>query len=75
MSIRLQSIIKGLVLVLAAVFIYLPAMRSDFIWDDDTFLYQNASIDNVALPGTSVVLTPSLTDREPYTVISVFTGM
>jgi len=44
MSIRPQSIIKGLVLVLVTVSVYVPAMRSGFIWDDDAFLYQNRLI-------------------------------
>jgi hypothetical protein len=44
MSIRQQSIIKGLVLVLVTAAVYLPAMMSGFIWDDDTFLYQNPLI-------------------------------
>lgn len=41
---RMRDLLAGLVIVLAAVLVYMPAMTGDFIWDDQVFLTRNPLI-------------------------------
>ena len=38
----------GLPLVAAVVVTYLPALRAGFIWNDDTYLTENPTLDGAA---------------------------
>lgn len=39
-----QSLLAGALLFASVLIAYSPSMRAEFIWDDDTFLYQNPLI-------------------------------
>jgi protein O-mannosyl-transferase len=57
----------GVALVLAVVAVYLPALRAGFVWNDDTYVTDNPTLDGAA--GLRLVWTEPKANEQYYPVV------
>ena len=57
----------GLLLVLAAVAAYVPALKAGFVWNDDTYVTENPTLDGLA--GLRLIWTDTKANEQYYPMV------